>query len=80
MKRKKNERWNAGASYAIDFDEAWRAHRLHAAYAVVACCQIVTFPEYADAARGRFMAAFLGRAEAAIADLESLSLLRSEGL
>ena len=74
------DRWNAGASHAIDFDEGWRAHRLHAAYAVVACCQIVTFPEYADPARRVFMEAFLGRAEAAIADLDSLSLLRSEGL
>lgn len=65
---------------AIGFDEAWRAHRLHAAYTVVASCQIVTFPENASPARRVFSAAFLARAEAAIADLEARAALREHGL
>ena len=28
----------------ITFDEAWRAHRIHAAYNVTASCQVVRFP------------------------------------
>lgn len=60
----------------IGFDAAWLAHRVHAAYTVVASCQIVTFPERATAARRVFAAAFLARAEAAIEDLESRAALR----
>ncbi len=55
----------------ISYDEAWLAHRLHAAYTVPACCQIVTFPANATAARQVFAAAFLARAEAALGDLEA---------
>lgn len=55
----------------ISYDEAWLAHRLHAAYTVPACCQIVTFPPNATAARQVFAAAFLARAEAALGDLEA---------
>ena len=34
----------AAGGAPITFDEAWTAHRLHAAYTVPACCQIATFP------------------------------------
>lgn len=61
---------------SIDFDEAWKTHRLQAAYLAPACCQIVTFPEDSTPRRKRFAAAFLARAEAAIEDLESRSALR----
>ena len=56
---------------AIGFDEAWEAHRIHAAYLAPASCQIVTFPEGIDARRRRFSDAFLARASAAIEDLEA---------
>jgi hypothetical protein len=75
------EIWNAGCSEKISFDDAWRAHRLHTAYAIPACCQIVTFPENVPVARQRFAQAFLGRAEAAVEDLEVREVLRrSEGI
>jgi len=61
---------------AISFDEAWKAHRIQAAYLAPASCQIVTFPEDATDRRKRFAAAFLERAEAAIEDLESRAALR----
>jgi aminoglycoside phosphotransferase (APT) family kinase protein len=61
---------------AISFDEAWRAHRVHAAYLAPASCQIVTFPEDVTEKRRRFAAAFLERASAAIEDLESRAALR----
>ncbi len=60
----------------IGFDEAWLAHRIHAAYTVPASCQIVTFPEGASEKRRIFADAFLARAEAAIEDLESRAALR----
>ena len=60
----------------IGFDEAWCTHRLHAAYTVPACCQIVTFPESDPEPRRIFGAAFLARAEAALEDLEVLEALR----
>jgi aminoglycoside phosphotransferase (APT) family kinase protein len=63
----------------IDFDSAWISHRLHAAYTVPACCQIVTFPEHATEARRTFEGAFLARAEAAVEDLEVRDVLRSIG-
>lgn len=63
-----------GAS--ISFDEAWKVHRLQAAYLAPAACQIVTFPEDVTDRRKRFAAAFLERASAAIEDLESRSALR----
>lgn len=59
------------------FDDAWAAHRRHAAYTVVACCQIVTFPEGISEGRRVFSEAFLARAEAAIADLDALTALAS---
>jgi len=74
------ERWNAGPGPPIDFDTAWRTHRIHGAYCVVACCQIVTFPEYESEGHARFLDAFLKRAEAAVADLDSLAALREAGI
>jgi hypothetical protein len=65
---------------AIAFDEAWRAHRIHAAYTVVASCQIVTFPERQSERRRVFADAFLARAEAAVADLEATAALREAGI
>ena len=70
------ERRNAVGGSAITFDEAWHAHRIHAAYTVPASCQVVTFPDDATPRRRVFAAAFLARAEAALADLEVRSLLR----
>jgi hypothetical protein len=66
----------AAGGAKIGFDEAWRAHRIHAAYTVVACCQIAAFPEAANEARRIFAGAFLARAEAAISDLEARAALR----
>jgi len=66
----------AGGGAKLGFDEAWRTHRVHAAYTVVACCQIAAFPEVASESRRIFAAAFLARAEAAIADLDTRSALR----
>ncbi len=60
----------------VEFDEAWKTHRLQTSYLAPASCQIVTFPEDATPRRKKFAAAFLARAEAAIEDLESRSALR----
>ena len=60
----------------IGLDQAWRTHRIQAAYLAPAACQIVTFPEDVTERRRRFAAAFLERAEAAIEDLESRAALR----
>lgn len=61
---------------AMTFDDAWSAHRLHAAYDVPASCQVVLFPEDAAPARQVFAQAFLDRAMAAVEDLESLDAIR----
>lgn len=66
----------ASSSYPIAFNQAWKAHRLHAAYCVPASCQVVMFPPDASPRRQIFAAAFLARAEAAIGDLESRAALR----
>ena len=72
---------HAGAGLApISFDEAWRQHRIHAAYAVPACCQIVVFPDGISERRRIFSEAFLRRAEAAIEDLDPLPVLRECGI
>jgi hypothetical protein len=60
---------------AIGFDDAWLAHRVQAAYTVLASCQIVTFPRVSERRR-IFSEAFLARSEAAIADLQSRAALR----
>ena len=56
----------------IGWDEAWRAHRLHAMYCVVAACSIVKFPPDATPRRRVFASGFLARVEAAINDLDAL--------
>ncbi len=60
----------------IGWDDAWLAHRVHAAYTVPASCQVVTFPEDASPARRVFADAFLARSLAALDDLEARSALR----
>jgi hypothetical protein len=70
------DRRAAAGGSEITFDEAWHAHRVHAAYTVPASCQVVTFPENATPRRRVFANAFLARAEAALADLEVRTLLR----
>jgi len=64
----------------IDLDEAWHAYRLYASYLVVACCQVVTFPESATPKRRVFAESLLLRAEAAIKDLEVREALREAGI
>lgn len=54
----------------ISFDDAWRKYREQTAYTVAACCPVVTFPEGKSPERETFSMAFLGRAEAALDDLE----------
>jgi hypothetical protein len=71
--------WNSGSGIEITFDEAWLAHRIHAAFNVPASCQIVTFPPVSEARRV-FSEAFLARAEASIQDLESRAALHDAGL
>jgi Phosphotransferase enzyme family len=71
------EIWNSGSGLPLSFDQAWLAHRIHAAYCVPASCQIVTFPEDATDRRRIFASAFLARAEAAIEDLEALDAVGS---
>jgi hypothetical protein len=55
------------------------AHRVHAAYTVLASCQVVTFPADATPQRKVFAEAFLGRAQAAVADLEARAAIKSVG-
>ena len=64
-----------GAS-EITFDDAFLAHRVHAAYCVPASCQVVTFPANMSEGRRVFSDAFLARAEAAITDLDARGALR----
>ncbi len=61
---------------SISEDEAWKRHRIHAAYLAPASCQIVTFPEGISERRAKFSEHFLARASAAIEDLESREALR----
>ncbi len=55
----------------LAFDEAWLWYRAYAAYTVVACCQVVTFPPDATPKRRVFADSLLERAQAAIADLHA---------
>ena len=71
--------WNSGGGAPISADEAWLAHRVHSGYTVLASCQVVTFPADATPQRQVFAAAFLERAEAAVADLEARAAIRSVG-
>jgi hypothetical protein len=67
----------ASGGAPVSFDEAWTAHRLHAAYTVPACCQIATFPAGQSERRRVFAEAFLARAEAALVDLEARTAVRA---
>ena len=60
----------------IGWNDAWLAHRVHAAYTVPASCQVVTFPADASPQRRVFADAFLARSLAALDDLESRAALR----
>ena len=60
----------------ITFDDAWRAHRIHAAYNVPASCQVVTFPAGMSERRRIFADAFLDRAQASLDDLDVRGALR----
>ena len=71
--------WNAGGGEPLQRDDAWMAHRVHAAYTVLASCQVVTFPSDATPQRKVFAEAFLGRAQAAVADLEARRAIKSFG-
>lgn len=71
--------WNAGGGQPLSWDEAWLAHRVHAAYTVLASCQVVTFPADATPQRQVFAGAFLERAQAAVADLEARDAIRAFG-
>jgi hypothetical protein len=73
------ERWNHGGGEPITFDEAWTAHRVHAAYTVPASCQVVMFPENASERRRVFADAFLDRAQQSLDDLDALGALRDRG-
>jgi len=64
----------------LTFDDAWRAHRIHAAYNVTASCQVVMFPDDITDRRRTFADAFLARAQASLDDLEALAALRDAGL
>ena len=72
-------RWNAGGGEPISFDEAWTAHRIHAAYTVPASCQVVMFPEAVSERRRIFADAFLDRAQQSLDDLDALGALRARG-
>lgn len=73
------EIWNAGGGTPISWDDAWLAHRVHAAYTVLASCQVVTFPADATPQRQVFAAAFLDRAQSAVADLEARAAIEEFG-
>ncbi len=60
----------------IGWNDAWLAHRVHAAYTVPASCQVVTFPADATPQRRVFADAFLARSLAALDDLQARAALR----
>lgn len=61
---------------ALAFDDAWHAHRLHAAYGVVASF-LTLVPPYDSESRRVFTTAFRARASAALDDLETVAALRA---
>lgn len=61
---------------AIGFDDAWLWYRAYAAYTVVACCQVVTFPADATPKRRVFAESLLARSQAAVADLAARDAVR----
>lgn len=60
---------------ALAFDDAWMAHRLHAAYSVVASF-LTLVPPYNTESRRVFTEAFRARATAALDDLDTVAALR----
>ena len=61
---------------AITLDDAWRAHRVVASYAVPASCSIVLFPGGRTPSPDSLSGAFLRRAECVIEDLDARGALR----
>jgi hypothetical protein len=59
----------------IAFDDAWIAHRVHAAYTVIASF-LSLVPPYNTEARRMFTSNFRARAMAAIEDLDAVGALR----
>jgi Ser/Thr protein kinase RdoA (MazF antagonist) len=64
---------------AIAFEDAWLAHRIHAAYTVIASF-LSLVPPYNTEARRMFTTNFRRRAMAAIDDLDSVGALRTAGI
>lgn len=60
----------------LSFDDAWMAHRLHAAYTVIASF-LTLVPPYNSESRRVFTDAFRARATAALDDLDSVEAVRS---
>jgi hypothetical protein len=60
----------------ISFDEAWRLHHVHAAYAVPAACPLVLFPEDQPEENARLATAFLERSMSVVEDLDIRGFLR----
>jgi aminoglycoside phosphotransferase (APT) family kinase protein len=60
----------------LDFDEAWQAHRIQAAYTVIASF-LSLVPPYDVEARRMFTTNFRARAMAALDDLDTVGALRS---
>jgi len=60
----------------LGFDEAWLAHRLQAAYTVIASF-LTLVPPYNTESRRVFTEAFRGRATAALDDLDTVAALRA---
>lgn len=60
----------------LSFDDAWRAHRLQAAYTVIASF-LTLVPPYNTEARRVFTTAFRARASASLEDLDTVAALRS---
>lgn len=60
----------------LSFDDAWLAHRLHAAYTVIASF-LSLVPPYNSEARRVFTEAFRARASASLDDLDSVAALRA---
>jgi aminoglycoside phosphotransferase (APT) family kinase protein len=73
-------RREAGGS-ELSFDEAWRLHPVHAAYAVPAACPLVLFPEDQTEENARLAEAFLERSMSVAEHLDIRTSLReSAGL
>ena len=60
----------------LSFDDAWTAHRLHAAYTVIASF-LTMVPPYDAESRRVFTEAFRARSIASLDDLDSVGLLAS---